>query len=176
MKEVKEKKQKVKRKLSSRAKKVIVLGCFCVLLLVTGGVNIYLNNMATEEANANASIQSSANFFTNYRTDRQETRNQEILYLDAIIASDATSAEAKANAEAERLGLVTKMETIMTIENLIKAKGFEDCIVTNVNPNVKIVVKCANATLTSAEVAQIVSVVKDQTNAGIDNIQITPVE
>ena len=37
MKEVKEKKEKVKRKLSSRAKKVIVLGCFCVLLLVTQG-------------------------------------------------------------------------------------------------------------------------------------------
>ena len=46
----------------------------------------------------------------------------------------------------------------------------------SINPNVKIVVKCANATLTSAEVAQIVSIVKDQTNAGIDNIQITPVE
>mgnify|MGYP007112589207 CR=1 FL=1 len=42
--------------------------------------------------------------------------------------------------------------------------------------NVKIVVKCVNATLTTNEVAQIVSIVKEQTSASIDNIQITPVE
>lgn len=173
MKEVKEKKQKTKRKLSSRAKKVIVLSCFCVLLLVTGGVNIYLNNLATEEANANANVQTSANFFTNYRSDRQETRNQEILYLDAIIASEATSAEAKANAEAERLSLVTKMETIMTIENLIKSKGFEDVIVSASSGSINVIVETAG--LTNSEVAQIVDVVKNNSDYSIDNIKITEV-
>ena len=171
MKQVKEKKEKIRKKLSSRAKKVIVLSCFCVLLLVTGGVNIYLNNIASEEANAN--VQTSANFFTNYRTDRQDTRNQEILYLDAIIASEATSAEAKANAEAERLALVTKMETIMTIENLIKAKGFEDVIVSASAGSINVIVETAG--LTSGEVAQIVDVVKNNSNYSIDNIKITEV-
>lgn len=173
MKEVKEKKQKVRKKLSSRAKKVLVLTCFCVLLLVTGGVNIYLNNIASQEANANVNIQSSANFFTNYRSDRQETRNQEILYLDAIIASEATSAEAKANAEAERLSLVSKMETIMTIENLIKAKGFEDVIVSASSGSINVIVETAG--LTNTEVAQIVDVVKNNSNYSIDNIKITEV-
>lgn len=172
MKQVKEKKEKIRKKLSSRAKKVIILGCFCVLLLVTGGVNIYLNNIASEEANA-ANAQTSANFFTNYRTDRQDTRNQEILYLDAIIASEATSAEAKANAEAERLALVTNMETIMTIENLIKAKGFEDVIVSASSGSINVIVETAG--LTNAEVAQIVDVVKNNSNYSIDNIKITEV-
>ena len=171
MKEVKEKKQKVRKKLSSRAKKVIVLSCFCVLLLVTGGVNIYLNNIATEEANAN--VQTSANFFTNYRTDRKDTRNQEILYLDAIIASETTSAEAKANAEAERLSLITNMETIMTIENLIKAKGFEDVIVSTSANSINVIVETAG--LTNSEVAQIVDVVKNNSSYSIDNIKITEV-
>jgi len=171
MKEVKEKKQKIRRKLSSRAKKVIVLSCFCVLLLVTGGVNIYLNNIASEEASAN--VQTSANFFTNYRTDRQDTRSQEILYLDAIIASETTSAEAKANAEAERLALVTKMETIMTIENLIKAKGFEDVIVSASANSINVIVETAG--LTNTEVAQIVDVVKNNSSYSIDNIKITEV-
>ena len=58
-------KVKVRKKLSSKAKKVIILGCFCAALLLTGVVNIYLNNNIAPEANAN--IQSSANFFTNYR-------------------------------------------------------------------------------------------------------------
>ena len=68
------------------------------------------------------------------------------------------------------------MESELVIEGLIKAKGFTDCIVTNIDPNVKIVVKCNQATLTANEVAQIVSIVKEQTKADIDNIQITPVE
>ena len=135
MKQVKENKEKIRKKLSSRAKKVIVLSCFCVLLLVTGGVNIYLNNIASEEANAN--VQTSANFFTNYRTDRQDTRNQEILYLDAIIASEATSADAKSKAEAERLALVTNMDMIMTIENLICSKGFENVVVSDMDKDGK---------------------------------------
>ena len=65
------------------------------------------------------------------------------------------------------------MSSELVIEGLIKAKGFEDCIVTKLDPNVKITVKCVDATLTSSEVAQIVSIIKEQTNAGIDNIQIT---
>ena len=173
MKELKEKKPKIKRKMSSRAKKIIVLSCFCVLLLVTGGVNIYLNNVASAEANAEANIQTSANFFSNYRSDRQETRNQEILYLDAIIASEATSAEAKANAEAERLSLVSKMETVMTIENLIKSKGFEDVIVSASSGSINVIVETAG--LTNSEVAQIVDVVKNNSDYSIDNIKITEV-
>ena len=51
MKQVKEKKQKIRKKLSSRAKKVIVLSCFCVLLLVTGGVNIYIIVLVVKSAN-----------------------------------------------------------------------------------------------------------------------------
>ena len=68
------------------------------------------------------------------------------------------------------------MNDELVIEGLIKSKGFEDCIVTKLDPNVKVTVKCNEATLTPAEVAQIVSVVKEQTKLGIDNIQITPVE
>lgn len=171
MKEKKEKQQKVHKKLSGRAKKVIVLGVFSLLLLATGGINIYLNSKATTETNAN--IQSSANFFSNYRTDRQETRDQEKLYLDAIIASETTSAEAKANAEAERLKLVTNMDSIMNIENLIKAKGFSDVIVSASSNCINIIVETSG--LTNAEVAQITDVVKNNSDYSIDSIKITEV-
>lgn len=171
MKEKKEKQVKVHKKLSGKAKKVIILGVFSLLLLVTGGVNIYLNNRATSEANAN--IQTSANFFNNYRTDRKETRDQEKLYLDAIIASETTSAEAKANAEAERLKLIANMDSIMTIENLIKAKGFTDVIVSATANTINVIVETSG--LTNAEVAQIVDVVRNNSDYSIDSIKITEV-
>ena len=171
MKEKKEKKEKIHKKLSSKAKKVIILSVFCLLLLVTGGVNIYLNSNATKQANAN--VQTSANFFNNYRTDRKETRNQEILYLEAIIASETTSAEAKANAEAERLKLITNMDSIMTIENLIRSKGFGEVIVSATSNTINVIVETKG--LTNSEVAQIVDVVKNNSDYSIDSIKITEV-
>jgi hypothetical protein len=168
---IKEKKEKTKKKMSGKLKKVLVLGCFCTLLLVTGGVNIAINNMATSQANAE--VTSTANFFSNYRADRQDTRNQEILYLDAIIASEATSAEAKASAEAERLELVKNMEVTMRLENLILAKGFEDVVVSTSSGNLSVMVETSG--LTSAEVAQIVDVVMNNSDYSYDNIKIIEV-
>lgn len=165
------KKTKTRKKMSSKLKKVIILSAFCVLLLVTGGVNIMINNMATNEPSTN--VASTANFFSNYRTDRQDTRNQEILYLDAIIASEATSAESKALAEAERLELVTNMELVMNIENLILAKGFSDVAVSTSSGNISVMVETAG--LNSTEVAQIVDIVVNNSDYSIDNIKIIEV-
>ena len=165
------KKVRTRKKMSSKLKKVLVLSSFCVLLLITGGVNILVNNLATDDVAAQVS--SNATFFSNYRDDRQETRNQEILYLDAIIASEATSAEAKSAAEAERLALVKNMEVALKLENLILAKGFEDVVVSTSSSNISVMVETAG--LTSGEVAQIVDVVINNSDYAIDNIKIIEV-
>jgi stage III sporulation protein AH len=167
----KEKKVKVRKKMSAKFKKVLVLGCFCCLLLVTGAVNIVINNLASQQASAEVST--TANFFSNYRSDRLDTRNQEKLYLDAIIASETTSAEAKANAEAERQQLIKNMELTMQLENLILAKGFEDVVVSTSSGNISVMVESAG--LTTTEVAQIVDVVLNNSDYSIDNIKIIEV-
>ena len=156
----------------SKRKKVIILSVMFVLLIVTGYLNIALNgnNVATT-SNQNVVT---ANFFSTYRTDRQSTRDQELAYYDAIIASDYSSAEAKANAEAKRQELVNTMELELVTEGLIKARGFDDVVVTSSSGCVNVIVK--SASLTSNEVAQIVSIVQEQANVGIDNIKIIPVE
>lgn len=165
------KKVRTHKKMSGKLKKVLVLSSFCVLLLVTGGVNILVNNLATDKVSAQVSA--NATFFSNYRDDRQETRNQEILYLDAIIASDATSAEAKKAAEAERLTLVKNMEVALKLENLILAKGFEDVVVSTSTSNISVMVETNG--LTASEVAQIVDVVTSNSDYVIDNIKIIEV-
>lgn len=162
---------KTKRKLSSRAKKIIVLGCFCTLILVTGGVNIYMNNLASKEASG--SVTTTANFFSNYKADRTETRNQEMLYLDAIIASEATSTTAKENAESEQLALISSMEIIMRIENLITAKGFNDVAVATSKGIITVMVESDG--LTSQEVAQITDIVINNSDYSYDNIKIIEV-
>ena len=165
------KKVKTRKKMSSKLKKVLVLSGFCVLLLVTGGVNILVNNLATEDVSAQVS--SNATFFSNYRDDRQETRNQEMLYLDAIIASEATSSEARDAAQAEKLQLVKNMEVALNLESLIIAKGFEDVVVATSSNNISVMVETNG--LTATEVAQIVDIVTTNSEYSIDNIKIIEV-
>ena len=119
----------------SKKKKIFIVGAFVVLLAVTGALNIILNNRVVENVNAELGA-TTANFFVTYRADRQDTRDQEIVYLDAIIASANSSAEAKSAAESKRQSLVAQMDSELMLEGLIKAKGFEDAIVSTSSSNI----------------------------------------
>ncbi len=152
--------------------KIFILIAMVLLLGVTGYLNVALNNNATTPTSSGAIT--TANYFDTYRTDRQSTRDQELLYYDSIISSESSSSEAIANAEAKKLEIVNAMESELVMEGLIKAKGFQDVIVTNSANNVNVIVKGAN--LESSQVAQIVEIVKQQTSKSIDNIKIIPVE
>ena len=155
----------------SKKKKIIILSVMAVLLVVTGYLNVVLSNGVVETSGSNVTT---ANFFTTYRSDRESVRNEEIKYYDAIIASTDTTMEAKASAEAKKEDLIASMEMELVTEGLIKAKGFEDVIVTSTNQGAKVVVKASE--LTSNQVAQIVSIVTEQTGLAIDYIKIIPVE
>lgn len=156
----------------SKKKKIIILATMFVLLVVTGYLNIVLNDNATVQTGGTNVV--TGNFFTTYRTDRQSTRDEEMAYYDAIIASATSSAEAKATAEAKKVSMVENMEMELITEGLIKARGFEDVVVTSSASCVNVIVKSAE--LTSSEVAQIVSIVQEQSGASLDNIKIIPVE
>lgn len=156
----------------SKKKKIIILCTMLVLLVVTGYLNLTLNN-STITTNSNTTTTSS-NFFVTQRNYRQETREQEILYYDAIISSTASSAEAIATAENKKLEIVKIMEQELVLEGLIKSKGFEDCVVSTSNENVSVIVKAQQ--LESAQVAQIVSIVQEQLGTDLGNIKILPIE
>ena len=156
----------------SKKKKIVILSVMFVLLVVTGYLNIALNKTNVTTTSSENVV--TGNFFVTYRTDRQSTREQEIAYYDAIISSASSSTEAKANAEAKKEELVYNMEMELVTEGLIKARGFDDVVVTSASGCVNVIVK--TATLSSNEVAQIVSIVQEQANVGLDNIKIIPVD
>ena len=94
--------------------------------------------------------------------------------LELSLINNPKIKAAYANAEAMKLEIVDQMESELVMEGLIKAKGFEDAIVTNSANNINVIVKCAS--LESSQVAQIVAIVQEQTQKSIDNIKIIPVE
>ncbi|MGN1208457.1 MAG: SpoIIIAH-like family protein [Christensenellales bacterium] len=156
----------------SKKKKIIILSIMMFLLVVTGVLNIVLNNnLSSSQASTTVTT---GNFFVTYRTDRQSTRDQELLYYDAILNSETVSADSKNLAESKKLSLISTMETELVTEGLIKAQGFEDCVVTSSASCVNVIVKSGE--LSSGEVKKIVAIVKEQTGAKIDNIKIIPVE
>lgn len=151
--------------------KIIILSAMILLL----GVTAYLNVVLNSSINSNDTVIETSSYFQTYRSDRESTRDQEMLYYDAIIASESSSEEAVKNAQSAKLSLVNQMEKELVVEGLIKAKGFEDCVITISDNNVNAVVKASS--LTSTQVAQIVSVIQTElTSVNLANIKIIPVE
>ncbi|MBQ7602679.1 MAG: SpoIIIAH-like family protein [Clostridia bacterium] len=165
----------MKEKISSKKKKIVVLSCMLALLVVTGFLNITLNNTNTSAINASNNLEtvSSQSFFNSYRTERDTARNQEYLYYQVILDSANASDSAKMSAETSLAQLASIKEKELLLEGYIKSKGFEDAVVSFTENFVNVMVSAE--TLTEAEVAQIVQVVQEQTSKSIDNIKIIPV-
>lgn len=152
--------------------KIIIITAMVLLLGVTGYLNVMLNNSVSSKPSMDTT--QTASYFQTYRSTRESTRDQELLYYDAIIANETSSAEAIKNAEDLKLELIGQMEKELVVEGLIKAKGFEDCIVSLLDGNVNAVVKAKE--LSSTEVAQILAVIQSQLSTSFENIKIIPVE
>jgi hypothetical protein len=153
--------------MKANKKKIIVLIAMILLLVGTGVLNYFLTAKSKPSDD-----QPIPTLFETFRADRVTTRDQEISYLDDIIASANSSEEAVASAEAQRLTIIKNMEKELVLEGLIKAKGFADAIVTMSTENVQVVVKDADLTLEDA--AQILDIIVTETDFEAPNIIVTP--
>ena len=158
-------------KIKPRTKKVLVLSVMVALLVATGVLNWALNDRLTSSDPIDAGVVTET-FFAAYRSDREATRESEFLYLDAIISSETSSEAAKTAAEEQKLGLVERMEKEMQLESLVKAKGFEDAIVTMSDSGVNVVV--GTAELTAEQAAQIYDIVRSETDLTAGDVKIIP--
>ena len=158
----------------TKKKKIIILASMLLLLVITGFLNIKLNSMSEDVSQSVSSDYNAASFFATFREDRNATRNESIAYYDSIISSTTSSSEAIKSAEEKREVLIDTMKLELTMEGLIKAKGFADAIVSCTDSYINVIVK--SETLEDAEVSQIVDVVQGQTQKDIDYIKIIPVE
>ncbi len=121
-----------------------------------GIINAELVNAMTEEEIMNASSVSEE-FFGEYRTQREKTRQENIALLEGIIADDASDGDMVKKAQEELIGLTTASEKEMVVESLIKAKGFKDVISFIHEGYVNVVVNAEQ--LTPAQAAQIQDIV-----------------
>ena len=157
----------------SKKKKIIILSVMVALLVVTGYLNIALNNNVSQSTQTSTTT---LDFYASYRADSEASRESAILYYDGIIADSTSSQEAKELAEASRQELINAMEKELLIEGLIKSVGFEDVVLTTTSENINVIVKASAEELTDAQLGQIATIIQEQTKMPLDNIRIIPAQ
>ena len=156
----------------SKKKKMIVLASMVALLVLTGCLNYFLNR-PTDAQDVSAGNTTYADYFSSQHADRSSSRSETVMYYNAIINSEATSATAKADAEKELALLVGNMETEQRLEALIKSLGYDDCIVTVGSENINVILK--SGTMTEQEVGQVVEMIESETGKDAPYIRIKPI-
>ncbi len=170
--------------------RTLIMCAMLAVLVVTGAVSIQYTRRAEqtaqEDATARETVQSqtqsdaqptqeaaeTGSFFTDYRSERNSVRAQEVAYLDSIIQNTATKQETLDEAQARKLELTDMMEKEVTVEGLLRAKGFSQAIVTLSPESVNVVV--GDASVTSQQAAQILQIVQNETGQPAQNVKIIP--
>ena len=158
--------------MTSKKKKVFILVGMVALLVLTGVLNIVLNSTFLASNNGDDAL--SSDYFTSYKLERINSREESFLLYDSIINSAETSAEAKAAAEVDRNALARSVEIELVLEGLIKGLGYEDAIVTSTTQNVNVFVKCQE--LTSVQATQIYQIITTEIDVPATNVRINTSE
>lgn len=112
-------------------------------------------------------------YFAEAKVTRQRSRDEAIETMKTMLTDASVDANIKAEMVLKATELAKSVETEGKIENLIKAKGFEDCMVYYDTEGVDVVVKTEG--LQPEEVAQMKDIILDETSVPVENISIVEI-
>lgn len=113
-------------------------------------------------------------YFTECRLNKQQTRDEALELLKTVASSAESTNDSKEKANNDMVDLAKVTETEGTIENLIKAKGFSDCVVYITDESVNVVV--ATQGLNTAQAAQINEIVISETGKVASAVKIVEIK
>lgn len=173
-------------------KKHIILACLTLIL----GAAIYMNyalSSVDDITSADADIDSAeaanygdasfvsssgessgSDYFAQVRLARMTSRDEAVETLASILGGGDLSDEESATYTSEAVTLSQLSESESTVESLIKAQGFEDCVVYLNGYTANIVVKSEG--LVPSEAAQIKDILLTEVTIPAENIRIFEVK
>ena len=175
-------------------KKHIILACLTLIL----GAAIYMNyafasvdenesiiaaGTRGEEETAEAanygdaafvSAEGESDYFAQVRIARMTSRDEAVETLSTILGGGDLSGEESATYTSEAMNLSQLSDSENTIESLIKAQGFEDCVVYLNGTTANVVVKSEG--LVPSEAAQIKDILLTEVTIPAENIRIFEVK
>ncbi len=125
--------------------------------------------------NADASSQTDPDdYFVQTRQQREESRKKATDALEEIINHAKSDSSAIADATAKATAIAKGIETESNMEALIRAKGFQECLVIMGEQSVTVVVKTEG--LLASDMAQIQEIAEQNSGFSLENIKIIEVK
>ena len=153
-------KKNLKRNLIITATLVLIVGAvFLNVILFNDNGKKNLVNDPSKQADAQNSGQDTDAYFASAQVERSKARDEALDVLSQITSSDVSTKEAVDAAYASIAQIAKDIEDEATIENLIKAKGFSDCVTIISDGKCSVIVSSAAAGLAANEIAQIQEIV-----------------
>ncbi len=113
-------------------------------------------------------------YFTECRLNKQQDRDEALELLKSVANSEDSGTEAKEKANNDMIELAKATDIEGTIESLIKAKGFSDCMVYISEGAVNVVV--ATSGLTAEQAAQINEIVISESGREASAVKIVEIK
>ena len=156
----------------SKKKKIIILSCMVLLLAVTAVFNFVLSGSVNKQDDNTVTT---AAYFAQYKTERSQSRSEQLVQLNEIISADAENASAKTEALNMKLKLTEIIESELLIETLIESRGFEDAVVSIglTSDSVNVLVKDNDFSQDDAVV--IYTILAEELNVDPTNVTIVPI-
>lgn len=110
------------------------------------------------------------NYFTATALTRSQSRDEALEVLKLVTESTEASEEAKADAAAEISRIAVDIQNEASIETLVKAKGYEECVAVIADGGVTVVVKAES--LQASQAAQIFSIVYETTGISPEKVSV----
>ena len=124
------------------------------------------------EVSANAE---GKDYFASARLTRQQARDSALSLLQEASGSTAADEETVAEAAQSIQTLAAYTLSEAQIENMVTAKGYQDCVVFMADDSVSVVVSAGEDGLQTEDIARITDIVKQETGLGADKIKILEV-
>ena len=119
---------------------------------------------------------SSDQYFETARLTRTKTRDEALDKLQQSLKATGLTEEEKAQLKDTLSSTISHISLESDIENLVKAKGFADCVVFIDGENVDLAVKTGPEGLSKNEVAQLRDIILGKVQTSAQNISIVEVK
>ena len=137
--------------------------------------NSVIDDKTTENLDKNNSLQTNAKatdeYFAKSRLQRDTMYSQMIETYEKILENNNIAETQKTIIAEEIANVNSQKNAIMIAENLIKTKGFEECIIFINNNSVSIIVQADE--LSGEQIAQIQNIAAREIGAELENIHIS---
>lgn len=126
-------------------------------------------NLTGEEVNGD---DDTSDYFASARLSRQRARDEAVTIFNATIANESATEDSKQQASESISKMASSAVSEAKIENLIIAKGYEDCVVFLNDDSANVIIAKLQDGLQSDDIAKIKDIVVSETKLSPESIKI----